>query len=86
MIKYGHAFVIGLQSNLIYRWNYAVRSLFWFCHLLVVFILWGAVFAGKADVGGFSFAQTARGVPPRREISSAIACSSSGTAPPFSLT
>ena len=58
MIKYGHAFVIGLQSNLIYRWNYAVRSLFWFCHLLVVFILWGAVFAGKADVGGFSFAQT----------------------------
>jgi ABC-2 type transport system permease protein len=58
MTKYGHAFVIGLQSNLIYRWNFAVRRLFWFFHLVVVFILWGAVFAGKAGIGGFTFAQT----------------------------
>jgi ABC-2 type transport system permease protein len=58
MTKYGHAFVIGLQSNLIYRWNFAVRSLFWFFHLVVVFILWGAAFAGKAGIGGFTFTQT----------------------------
>ena len=58
MTKYGQAFVVGLQSNLIYRWNFAVRSLFWFFHLIVVFILWGAAFSGKAGIGGFTFAQT----------------------------
>jgi ABC-2 type transport system permease protein len=56
--KYGHAFVVGLQSNLVYRWNFAVRSVFWLFHLVVVFILWGAVFSGRAAIGGFSFAQT----------------------------
>jgi len=58
VIKYGHAFVVGLQSNLIYRWNFAVRSFFWFFHLLVVYILWGAAFKGKGEIGGFTFAQT----------------------------
>lgn len=58
MTKYGQSFVTGLQSNLVYRWNFGVRSLFWFCHLVVVFILWGAAFAGKASIGGYSFAQT----------------------------
>jgi len=58
MTKYAHAFIVGLQSNLIYRWNFAVRSFFWFFHLLVVFILWGAAFAGKPSIGGFTFAQT----------------------------
>jgi ABC-2 type transport system permease protein len=56
--KYAHSFVVGLQSNLIYRWNFAVRSLFWFFHLVVVFILWGAAFAGKSGIGGFTFVQT----------------------------
>jgi ABC-2 type transport system permease protein len=56
--KYAHAFIVGLQSNLIYRWNFAVRSFFWFFHLLVVFILWGAAFAGKGSIGGYTFAQT----------------------------
>jgi ABC-2 type transport system permease protein len=58
VIKYGHAFVVGLQSNLIYRWSFAVRSLFWAFHLVVVYILWGAAFAGKSGIGGYSFAQT----------------------------
>jgi ABC-2 type transport system permease protein len=58
MLKYGHAFVVGLQSNLVYRWNFAVRSLFWLFHLVVVFILWGAAYAGKGEIGGFTFAQT----------------------------
>jgi ABC-2 type transport system permease protein len=58
VIKYGQSFVIGLQSNLVYRWNFAVRSIFWFCHLLVVFILWGAAYAGNSSIGGYSFAQT----------------------------
>jgi ABC-2 type transport system permease protein len=58
MTKYAHAFVVGLQSNLIYRWNFAVRSLFWFFHLLVVYILWGAAYAVRSGIGGYSFAQT----------------------------
>ena len=58
MTKYAQSFLVGLQSNLVYRWNFAVRSVFWFFHLVVVFILWGAVFASNPAVGGFSFAQT----------------------------
>jgi ABC-2 type transport system permease protein len=56
--KYYHAFVVGLQSNLVYRWNFAVRSIFWLFHLVVVFILWGAAYSGKQEIGGFTFAQT----------------------------
>jgi len=56
--KYGQAFLVGLQSNLVYRWNFAVRSLFWFSHLLVVFILWGAAYVGNPTIGGYTFAQT----------------------------
>jgi ABC-2 type transport system permease protein len=56
--KYGQTFLVGLQSNLVYRWNFAVRSLFWFCHLVVVFILWGAAYAGNPKIGGYTFAQT----------------------------
>jgi ABC-2 type transport system permease protein len=56
--KYCHAFVVGLQSNLVYRWNFAVRSIFSLSHLVVVFILWGAVFSMRATVGSFDFSQT----------------------------
>ena len=40
--KYRHAFLIGLQSNIVYRWGFAVRALFSLFHLAFVFILWGA--------------------------------------------
>ena len=56
--KYRHAFLIGLQSNLVYRWNFAVRGFFSLFHLTVVFILWGAAFAGARNIGGFDFGQT----------------------------
>jgi ABC-2 type transport system permease protein len=58
MTKYGQAFLIGLQSNLVYRWNFGVRSFFWFFHLLVVYILWGAAYGTSGKIGGFTFAQT----------------------------
>src|SRR3954470_10398954 len=51
--KYRHAFLVGLQSNLVYRWNFAVRGFFSLFHLAVVFILWGAAFAGSDAIGGF---------------------------------
>ncbi len=56
--KYRHAFLVGLQSNLVYRWNFAVRGFFSLFHLAVVFILWGAAFEGTTDIGGFSLNQT----------------------------
>jgi ABC-2 type transport system permease protein len=56
--KYRHAFLIGLQSNLVYRWNFAVRGFFSLFHLAVVFILWGAAFAGSDKIGGFDLRQT----------------------------
>ena len=56
--KYRHAFLIGLQSNLVYRMNFAVRGFFSLFHLAVVFILWGAAFAHTPSIGGFDFGQT----------------------------
>ena len=28
LLKYRQAFLIGVQSNLIYRWNFAIRGFF----------------------------------------------------------
>ena len=56
--KYRHAFLVGLQSNIVYRWNFAVRGFFSLFHLAVVFILWGAAYAGTKDIGGFSLNET----------------------------
>ncbi len=58
LAKYRAAFLVGLQSNLVYRWNFAVRGLFSLFHLVVVFTLWGAAFAGQTDIGGFDLKQT----------------------------
>ena len=56
--KYRQAFLVGLQSNIVYRWNFAVRGFFSLFHLAVVFILWGAAFEGAQDIGGFDLRQT----------------------------
>jgi ABC-2 type transport system permease protein len=56
--KYRQAFLVGLQSNIVYRWNFAVRGFFSLFHLAVVFILWGAAFAGAGEIGGFDLRQT----------------------------
>ena len=56
--KYRHAFLLGLQNGLVYRWNFAVRAFFSLFQLIVVVVLWGAAFAGTTQIGGFDFAQT----------------------------
>ena len=56
--KYRSIFVIGLQSNLVYRWNFAVRASFSLVHLAFVFVLWGAAFSGQQDIHGFDLKQT----------------------------
>ncbi|HEX2099712.1 MAG TPA: hypothetical protein VHF69_03555, partial [Candidatus Synoicihabitans sp.] len=58
LTKYRHVFLVGLQSNLVYRWNFGLRALFSLVHLSFVFILWGAAFKGQTEIGGFSLAQT----------------------------
>lgn len=56
--KYRHVFLVGLQSNIVYRWNFALRGFFSLFHLAVVFILWGAAFHGSPEIGGFDVRQT----------------------------
>ena len=56
--KYRHAFLVGIQSNLVYRWNFAVRGFFSLFHLAAVIILWSAAFNGQTSLGGFSLPQT----------------------------
>ncbi|HWA08372.1 MAG TPA: ABC-2 family transporter protein [Opitutaceae bacterium] len=56
--KYRHAFLVGLQSNIVYRWNFLIRAFFSLFQLAVVFILWGAVFSGTPRVGGFDLPST----------------------------
>ncbi|MFI5335995.1 MAG: ABC transporter permease [Opitutales bacterium] len=56
--KYRHVFLVGLQSNLVYRWNFALRGFFSLFHLAVVFILWTAAYKGSPTIGGFNVAQT----------------------------
>lgn len=58
LAKYHAAFNVGLQSNLVYRWTFAVRGTFSLFHLVMVFTLWGAVFATQGSVGGFDLRQT----------------------------
>jgi len=56
--KYRHAFLVGLQGNIVYRWNFAVRGLFSLFHLTAVFVLWTAAFQGRETVGGHTLDQT----------------------------
>jgi ABC-2 type transport system permease protein len=56
--KYRHAFLIGLQSNLVYRVNFALRGFFSLFHLAAIFILWGAAYMQQETLGGFTLNQT----------------------------
>jgi ABC-2 type transport system permease protein len=58
LTKYRHVFLVGLQSNLVYRWNFLIRGAFSLARLAVVFILWGAAYAGVTQIGGYSIGQT----------------------------
>lgn len=58
LTKYGYVYLVGLQGNFIYRWNFLIRGAFSLAHLAVVFILWSAAYAGATHIGGFSLAET----------------------------
>ena len=49
---------MGLQSGLVYRWNFLVRVAFSLLHLAVVTALWRAAYIGHETIGGRTFAET----------------------------
>jgi len=54
MKKYLHVIVIGLQSNLQYRFNYLTRTLFSFIPLFAMLSLWRTIYAGNERAGAHS--------------------------------
>jgi ABC-2 type transport system permease protein len=58
LAKYRQVFLTGLQTNLVYRWNFAVRAAFSLLHLVYVFTLWRAAYSGQEYIGGFSLTAT----------------------------
>src|SRR5471032_3144804 len=48
-------FNLGVQSNLIYRWNFLLRVLVSFVPLLGSVFLWNAVFAGHKAFAGYTY-------------------------------
>ncbi len=48
-------FNLGVQSNLIYRWNFLLRVLVSFVPLLGSVFLWNAVFTGQKGFAGYDF-------------------------------
>jgi len=58
LTKYRHVFLVGVQSNLVYRWNFLIRGFFSLVRLAVIFILWGAIYAGTPEIGGYNVGQT----------------------------
>jgi ABC-2 type transport system permease protein len=58
MRKYAFVYLLGIQSGLVYRWNFILRGLFSLAHLTVVFVLWGAIFLGQDTIGGFDVRET----------------------------
>ncbi|MGH8020510.1 MAG: ABC transporter permease [Opitutaceae bacterium] len=58
LTKYRHVFGMGLQSALVYRWNFILRVAFSLLHLAAVAVLWQAAYANKSSIGGFSFEET----------------------------
>lgn len=60
MSKYWHAFTVGLQNNLTYRFNFLARTLFGLIPLTAMLLLWRTIYAGKggdATVSTYTLAQ-----------------------------
>ena len=58
MRKYWHVFLVGIQNNLTYRFNFLARALFGLIPLTAVLCLWQTIYRGKgagASVGSYSF-------------------------------
>ena len=54
--RYWHVFLIGFQNALVYRWNFLLRCCFSLVPLMGTIFFWGAIYEGKGEVGGYSYA------------------------------
>ena len=60
MRKYWHVFLVGIQNNLTYRFNFLARTLFGLIPLVATLCLWQTIYRGKgpgASVGSYSLAE-----------------------------
>jgi ABC-2 type transport system permease protein len=58
--KYWHAFKVGMQNNLTYRFNFLARTVFGFIPLIAILYVWRTIYAGKgpdAQVGTYTLAE-----------------------------
>jgi ABC-2 type transport system permease protein len=57
--KYWHVFVIGIQNNLTYRFNFLARAVFGFIPVIAVLYVWRTIYGGKHgdSVGDYSLGQ-----------------------------
>ena len=57
MRKYWQVFLVGIQNNLTYRFNFLARALFGLIPLVATLCLWRTIYRGKpagAGIGGYS--------------------------------
>ncbi len=54
---YRQVFILGVQNTLVYRWNFLLRSVVSVLPLVATYFLWGAAFAGRGTVGGYTYPQ-----------------------------
>jgi ABC-2 type transport system permease protein len=60
MKKYWHAFNVGIQNNLTYRFNFLARTLFGLIPLIAILYVWRTIYAGKEPgdtVGTYTLAE-----------------------------
>lgn len=55
---YWGVFRAGIQSTLIYRWNFSIRALFSLISLTASCVLWFAAYQNRDIIGGFTISQT----------------------------
>lgn len=55
MRKYGEIVKLSFKAQLVYRFDVVLGAVFSVTKILLAFVLWGAIFEGRAQVGGFGF-------------------------------
>ncbi|MBV9392028.1 MAG: ABC-2 family transporter protein [Verrucomicrobia bacterium] len=55
--KYVKVFDVGLQNNVIYRWNFLLRAIFELCPLIGTIFVWRSVFESRGKgIGDYNYA------------------------------
>ncbi|MBV9671413.1 MAG: ABC-2 family transporter protein, partial [Verrucomicrobia bacterium] len=55
--KYVKVFDVGLQNNVIYRWNFLLRAIFELCPLIGTIFVWRSIFESRGKgIGDYNYA------------------------------